>query len=75
VPVKFYKEAWKEAPGLVTKSQVPIIASSYALVALDGPPGSRTRFFVLLPAWAPISWDEKFAARLEQAAAGLIEKW
>ena len=75
VPVKFYQEAWLEAPRLVARGQVPIIASAYGLVAFDGPPGSRTRFFLLIPAWAPVSWDEKFAGRLQQAAAGLVEKW
>jgi hypothetical protein len=76
VPVRFYQEAWKEAPGLgVTNSQIPIIASAYRPRRVRRAAGVRTRFFFLLPAWAPISpSDESLAKRMEQAAAGLIEE-
>jgi hypothetical protein len=74
VPAQFYREAWKRAPDVLTGRSPDLIGGLYVLVAVPGPGGQDSRAFLLMPAWAPLSREKTFSARLTEATSKLVAK-
>jgi hypothetical protein len=71
MPVRFYQEAWKEAPAVLKSGHPIVVGGGYALVAIPHPAAPAMRLFLLFPVWVQIR-DEALSLRIIDAAGNLI---